>query len=61
MYSTLLHEPQFLAFAYDLEQEMQARRQPQFLLAHGKASASRLEPPVLKSHSNLCSHKEKLC
>jgi amidase len=31
MYSTFLHEPQLLAFAYDLEQELQARVQPQFL------------------------------
>jgi hypothetical protein len=31
LYSTFVREPQLLAFAYDLEQELQARRQPQFL------------------------------
>jgi amidase len=31
MYSTFLHEPQLIGFAYDLEQELQARAQPQFL------------------------------
>jgi amidase len=31
MYSTFLHEAQLLRFAYDLEQELQPRRQPQYL------------------------------
>jgi amidase len=31
MYSTFLHEPQLIGFAYDLEQELHVRRQPQFL------------------------------
>ena len=31
MYSTFLHEPQLIAMAYDLEQELNARKQPQFL------------------------------
>jgi amidase len=31
MYSGFLREPQLLAFAYDLEQELQPRRTPQFL------------------------------
>src|SRR5437899_3191012 len=31
MYSTFLDEPQLLAMAYDLEQELNARQQPQFL------------------------------
>src|SRR6266704_2061566 len=31
MYSTFLHEPELIAFAYDLEQALTARRQPQFL------------------------------
>jgi amidase len=31
MYSAFLHEPQLLGFAYDLEQALNARRQPQFL------------------------------
>ena len=31
MYSTFLHEPELLAFAYDLEQEIQPRTQPAFL------------------------------
>ena len=31
MYSTFLHEPQLLAIAYDLEQALHARQQPQFL------------------------------
>ncbi len=31
MYSTFLHEPQLIGFGYDLEQELQARAQPQFL------------------------------
>jgi amidase len=31
MYSTFLHEPQLIAFAYDLEQTLVARQQPQFL------------------------------
>jgi hypothetical protein len=31
MYSTFLEEPQLLAMAYDLEQELHARQQPQFL------------------------------
>ena len=31
MYSTFLREPELLGFAYDLEQEMNVRRQPQFL------------------------------
>jgi amidase len=31
MYSTFLREPQLIGFAYDLEQELNARRQPQFL------------------------------
>jgi amidase len=31
MYSTFLREPTLLALAYDLEQEMQGRRPPQFL------------------------------
>jgi len=33
MYSTFLHEPQLLGFAYDLEQQLHARVQPQFLSA----------------------------
>jgi amidase len=31
MYSTFLHEPQLIGFAYDLEQTLNARQQPQFL------------------------------
>jgi amidase len=31
MYSTFLHEPQLIGFAYDLEQALNARQQPQFL------------------------------
>jgi hypothetical protein len=31
MYSTFLHEPQLIGFAYDLEQEINVRSQPQFL------------------------------
>jgi amidase len=31
MYSTFLHEAQLIGFAYDLEQELQPRAQPQFL------------------------------
>ena len=31
MYSTFLHEPQLIAFAYDLEQALMARQQPQVL------------------------------
>ena len=31
MYSTFLREPQLIGFAYDLEQELNARRQPEFL------------------------------
>jgi amidase len=31
MYSTFLHEPQLIGFAYDLEQELNVRAQPQFL------------------------------
>ena len=31
MYSTFLREPKLISFAYDLEQRMNARRQPQFL------------------------------
>jgi len=31
MYSTFLHEPKLIGFAYDLEQRMQVRRQPRFL------------------------------
>jgi amidase len=31
MYASFLDEPQLLAMAYDLEQELQARQQPQFL------------------------------
>ena len=31
MYSTFLHESQLIAMAYDLEQALQARQQPQFL------------------------------
>jgi amidase len=31
MYSTFLHEPELIGFAYDLEQELDVRRQPQFL------------------------------
>jgi amidase len=31
MYSTFLHEPQLIGFAYDLEEELNVRRQPQFL------------------------------
>ena len=31
MYSTALHEAQLIAMAYDLEQELHARQQPQFL------------------------------
>ena len=33
MYSTFLHEPQLIAMAYDLEQELNPRKQPQFLNA----------------------------
>jgi len=33
MYSTAFHESQLIAMAYDLEQELKARRQPQFLNA----------------------------
>jgi len=31
MYSAFLHEPQLLGFAYDLEQALNARQQPQSL------------------------------
>jgi len=31
MYSTFLREAQLIGFAYDLEQELNARQQPQFL------------------------------
>jgi amidase len=31
MYSTFLHEPQLIGFGYDLEQELNVRRPPQFL------------------------------
>jgi hypothetical protein len=31
MYSTFLREPQLIGFGYDLEQELNVRRQPQFL------------------------------
>ncbi len=31
MYSAFLHEPQLIGFGFDLEQELNARRQPQFL------------------------------
>lgn len=31
IYSTFLREPELIGFAYDLEQELNARRQPQFL------------------------------
>jgi len=31
MYSPFLHEPQLIGFGYDLEQELNVRRQPQFL------------------------------
>ena len=31
MYSTFLREPDLIAFAYDLEQELPPRQQPQFL------------------------------
>jgi hypothetical protein len=31
MYSTFLHEPQLIAMAYDLEQTLQPRQQPQLL------------------------------
>jgi amidase len=31
MFSTVLHEPQLIGFAYDLEQALNARQQPQFL------------------------------
>ena len=31
MYSTFLHEPQLIGFGYDLEQDLNVRRQPQFL------------------------------
>src|SRR6184192_1330002 len=31
MYSTFLHEPQLIGFGYDLEQELNVRRQPEFL------------------------------
>jgi hypothetical protein len=30
MYSTFLREPKLIGFAYDLEQRMQVRRQPEF-------------------------------
>ena len=33
MYSTAFHEAQLIAMAYDLEQELHARQQPQFLNA----------------------------
>jgi amidase len=33
MYTTFLHEPQLIGFGYDLEQELNVRRQPQFLRA----------------------------
>ncbi|HZA38567.1 MAG TPA: hypothetical protein VE486_05460, partial [Candidatus Baltobacteraceae bacterium] len=31
MYSTFLHEPELIGFGFDLEQELNVRRQPQFL------------------------------
>ena len=31
MYSTFLREPQLIGYAFDLEQELNARRQPEFL------------------------------
>ena len=33
MYSTFLHEPELIAMAYDLEQELNPRKEPQFLNA----------------------------
>src|SRR5437773_1609442 len=42
MYSTFLHEPQLIGFGYDLEQELNVRRQPQFL---------RFITPIPKGHS----------
>jgi len=59
MYSTFLHEPQLIGFAYDLEQELNARAQPQFLgsvipvpnadLCNGQAR----QPHVFTGRANL--------
>jgi len=54
MYSTFLHEPELIAFAYDLEQALKARQQPQFLGAITPVPNAGLctqpHPPQGKAH-----------
>src|SRR5215470_11605208 len=54
MYSTFLHEPDLIAFAYDLEQALKARQQPQFLGAITPVPNAGLcmqpHPPQGKAH-----------
>ena len=54
MYSTFLHEPELIAFAYDLEQALKARQQPQFLGAitpvPNAGLCTRPHPPQGKEH-----------
>ena len=54
MYSTFLHEPELIAFAYDLEQALMARQEPQFLGAitpvPNAGLCNQQHPPQGKQH-----------
>jgi amidase len=54
MYSTFLHEPELIAFAYDLEQALKARQHPQFLGAiipvPNAGLCTQPHPPQGKAH-----------
>jgi len=58
MYSTFLREPQLIAFGYDLEQELNVRRQPQFLrhvipVPNGHFCDQQRQPQVFTGRAHL--------
>src|SRR5213595_1717813 len=58
MYSTFLHEPQLIGFGYDLEQELNVRRQPQFLrfiipIPNGHFCDQQRQPQVFTGRAHL--------
>src|SRR5947208_3419810 len=58
MYSSFLHEPQLIGFGYDLEQELNVRRQPQFLrfiipVPNGDFCDQQRQPQVFTGRAHL--------
>ena len=58
MYSTFLHEPQLIGFGFDLEQELNVRRQPEFLrfiipIPNGHFCDHQRQPQVFSGRAHL--------